>query len=377
MAKDEKKKEQQSATGSLTAHMTEELAAAKAPTVERVPELDIERERRLLAQQGEAARQQQEQRVDQTVEQGTAALRRAEEDAQPGFQSMRDQIAIDERQALDNQALYAEMRGDRGGIGQAQVASIQNTAAVNRRQVGLEQQRLATETARQIEDLRRQGEFQKADKVLELTQKQLSELMELERWAKDKNLSIAQFNTELARWEAEYAWKLRRFGVETEMSLAKMAGVLPDGSPTYAARQAERSKLAAAAKMLLEAGLALTPEQLEALGWTEGQYEAFIRQKEEETAAAAAAAAMGGQTAGSGSGGATGKKKTAQSGGTGKSPKAGGAPFQLVASWASALQSSKQPEQVYAQMKASSWYDKMNAEQQLWINSVLHERNLD
>ncbi len=376
MAKEEKKKEQQNASGSVTARLTEEIAAAKAPEIDRVPELDIERERELLAQQGEAARQKNEQRIDHAVEQGTEALRRAEEDAQPGFQSMRDQIAINERQALDNQALYAEMRGDRGGIGQAQVASIQNTAAVNRRQVGLEQQRLATETARQIEDLRRQGEFQKADKVLELTQKQLSELMELERWAKEKNLSIAQFNTELARWEAEYAWKLRRFGVETEMSLAKMAGVLPDGSPTYAARQAERSRLASAAKMLLEAGLTLTPEQLEALGWTEGQYEAFIRQNQAPAAyGSGGSGARSAQSGGSGSG--TVKKKSSRSGGTGKSPNSAGAPFQLVASWASALQGSEQPEQVYAQMKASSWYEKMNAEQQRWINSVLHERGLD
>ena len=368
MAKEEKKKEQQGGSGSVSVRVNSEITPTEAPKIDPIPAVDVERERELLAQQNEAARQQAEQRIDREVERGTEALLRAEEDAQPGFQGMRDQIAIDERQALDNQALYAEMRGDRGGIGRAQYASIQNTAAVNRRQVNLEQQRLATETARQIEDLRRQGEFQKADMVLELTQKQLSELMELERWAKEKNLSIAQFNAELARWEAEYAWRLRSFGVETELSLAQMSGMMPDGTPTYAARQAERSRLAAAAKMLLEAGLALTPEQREALGWTEGQYESFIRQNGApvSTGGAAGASAQGG----------SGRKTSGKSGGTGKSPNSEGAPFQLVASWASALQSSEQPAQVYAQMKASSWYAKMNAEQQLWINSVLHERGL-
>ena len=141
MAKDEKQKEKQSASGSASMSVTEESAPADKPDIDPIPDVDIDEERRLLAEQGAAAREQAEQRIDNEVEQGAEALRRAEEDAQPGFQSLRDQIAIDERQALDNQALYAEMRGDRGGIGQAQVASIQNTAAVNRRQVGLEQQR--------------------------------------------------------------------------------------------------------------------------------------------------------------------------------------------------------------------------------------------
>ena len=368
----EDKKEKQGSSGSATVRVTAEQTAAETPELDRLPDVDVEEERRLLAEQGEAARQQAEQRIDNEVEQGVEALLRAEEDAQPGFQSMRDQIAIDERQALDNQALYAEMRGDRGGIGRAQYASIQNTAAVNRRQVGLEQQRLATETARQIEDLRRQGEFRKADQVLELTQKQLSELMELERWAKEKNLSIAQFNTELARWEAEYAWKLRSFGIETELKLAQMSGTMPDGTPTYAARQDERSRLAAAAKMLLEAGLTLTPEQLEALGWTEGQYEAFIR-----GSSGGGYAYPGTQTAGqSGGGSGSGSKKSKNSSAKDKSAKSAGAPFQLVASWASALQGSKQPEQVYAQIKASSWYPQLNEEQQNWINGVLKERGI-
>ncbi|MGX8692605.1 MAG: hypothetical protein ACSW8E_02490 [Clostridia bacterium] len=367
MAKEDKK-EQQSASLRVTAETQE----AEKPQVDPVPDVDTEDEKRLLEEQGAAARRQAEQQIDYEVERGMEALRRAEEDAQPGFQSMRDRIAIDERQALDNQALYAEMRGDRGGIGQAQYASIQNTAAVNRRQVGLEQQRLAAETARQIEDLRREGEFRKADKVLELTQKQLSELMELERWAKEKNLSVAQFNAELARWEAEYAWKLKRFGIETELKLAQMSGTMPDGTPTYAARQDERSRLAAAAKMLLEAGLSLTPEQLEALGWTQGQYEAFINRS------GAAGAYAGGQSAGSGGksggGGGSGKKKNNKS--KDNKTKDPGAPFQLVASWASALQGSGQPAQVYEQIKASNWYAQMNEEQQGWINGILKERGI-
>lgn len=345
MAREEKKKQPQGETGE-TVHNGAETAGADSPEVEPIPELDLDEERELLERQKEAARQQSEQQIDREVEEGVLALQRAEEDAQPGFQSMRDRIAIEERQALDSQALYAEMRGDRGGIGRAQYGSIQNTAAINRRQVNLEQQRLATETARQIEDLRRQGEFKKADALLELTQKHLSELMELERWAKEKNLSIAEFNAELARWQAEYAWKVKSFGVETELKLAQLSGTMPDGTPTYAARQAERSQLAAAAKMLLELGLALTPEQLEALGWTQGQYEDFIR-------------------------------RSAGSGGSGSSaPKEGGVPYQMLAAWASALQSSDDPQKTLAGIRASSWYDRMSKDQRRWIDGILRQRGL-
>ena len=97
--------------------------------------------------------------------------------------------------------------------------------------------------------------------------------------------------------------------------------------------------------MLLEAGLSLTPEQLEALGWTEGQYEAFI-----------------GQSAGSGSGGQSGTAKQS------------GAPFQLVASWAAALEGSEKPKKTYAQIKASPWYERMSEEQKSWINGILRKR---
>lgn len=352
MAKEEKKKDKQLPEGALTVR-TETQTLPTAPQLERIPTVDTEKERLLLEQQTEAARQQTEGQIDRTVEQGVQELQRAEEEAQAGFQSMRDRTEIEERQALDEQALYAELRGDRGGIGLAQAASIRNTAAVNRRQVNLEQQRLATDTARQIEQLRRQGEFEKADAVLQLRQKQLSELLELERWAKDRNLSIGEFNSQLARWEAEYAWQLRKFGVQTELSLAQMSGRMPDGSPTLAARQSERSRLAAAAKMLLELGLELTPDQIEALGWTEGQYEAFVQQSR--------------QPAGAGVGTGDG----ARSGGEGE-----GVPFQMLAAWTASLQGSDDPAETLRQIRGSDWFGQLSAAQSRQLAAVLREKGL-
>ncbi len=55
------------------------------------------------------------------------------------FQTQRDQIEGETLNALDNSALYAETRGDRGGIGQAQYNTIQATAAQNRQAVNLAQ----------------------------------------------------------------------------------------------------------------------------------------------------------------------------------------------------------------------------------------------
>ena len=358
-------------------------AAGEAPELERLPAVGIEEERRQLDEMSEAARAEAEARIDRTVEEGVQQLEQTEAEAQAGFQTRRDQIALDERQAMDSTALYAELRGDRGGIGQAQYASVQNTAAVNRQQVSREQQRLATETAQRIEALRREGEFQKADAVLELTQKHLAALMELERWAQEKNLSVAEFNTELARWEAEYAFQMKRFGVQTELSLASLTGTLPDGTPTYAARQAERAQLAAAAKMLLEYGLTLTPEQLEALGWTEGQYEAFIRGAEPGTPTGSYG---GGGNAGTGAEkperpGKPGIRPVEASEGETEEDAAGegertGVPFQLLSSWFAGLESSSDPAAVYAQIRASDWYGRMTPEQEERLQRALRERGL-
>ena len=119
----------------------------------------------------------------------------------------------------DNQALYAEARGDRGGIGAAQYDSIMNAAAQNRLTVSQQQTKLSTDTARQIADLRAQGEYKKADAVLELTQRYLTQLMSLEQWALNYQMDVAQFNLQLEKWQADYA-----------LSLAKLKGTSTGGT---------------------------------------------------------------------------------------------------------------------------------------------------
>ena len=166
--------------------------------------IQTEQLKALLDEWKAAAEEQANSQIDFATQQAITQLERALQDAQPQFKEQAEAVSIDERQAMDNAALYAQLRGDQGGIGQEQYSSIQNTAAQNRLAVQQAQTKLSTDTARQIEDLRAQGEFEKADKALEITQNYLAQLIGLEQWALEVNLSVDQFNIQLQQWQKEY-----------------------------------------------------------------------------------------------------------------------------------------------------------------------------
>ena len=178
----------------------------------------------------EAAAQQSTLKRDYAVERGVNELQRALEDAQLQFQTQRDQVSKDERKGLDNSALYAEARGDRGGIGQEQYNLIQSSAAQNRLAVAQAQTKLSTDTARQIADLRAQGEFSKADDLLSLAQTYLSQLTQLQQWGADYSLDFASFQESIRQWEAEY-----------ELQKAALMGTL-NGAPTLDMQKFQTSK---------------------------------------------------------------------------------------------------------------------------------------
>lgn len=268
--------------GQTTANQTTTKITYKQPEIQPIEKYDISGMESQLEQWLEAAQKQQTGQIDYATQQGVKDLQRAEEDAQEQFQTQRNQIDIDEAKALDNQALYAEARGDKGGIGQAQYNTVQNTAAVNRLTVNKAQTKLSTDTARQIADLRAQGEFEKADALLSLTQNYLSQLMQLQQWGLNFNLSIDEFNASLKQWSAEF-----------EMSQAELTGQY-QGAPTWAAAQAERELMADAGWALLDAGITPSAAQLEAMGLTPDQAKSLI--------AAAKLARGGGGGGGSGSG---------------------------------------------------------------------------
>ena len=237
----------------------------------------------------QAANKQATNQIDYAVNKGVNDLQRAEEDAKVQFQTQRNQVDADEARNLDNAALYAELRGDRGGIGQQQYSSVQNNAAQNRQTVNSAQVKLATDTQRQIADLRAQGEFQKADKLLEISQSYLQQLVSLEQWAAEYDLSAAQFNESVRQWEKEY-----------QLSVANLMGTY-NGQQTLSARNAQASDLASAGKALLSAGILPSSEQAEAMGYTIPQLQLMLAQNQ----AGQSAGTSGGGTYSSGASGSS------------------------------------------------------------------------
>ena len=210
--------------------------------------------------------------ADYVVNKGVNELTRNLQDSRGLYQTQRNQVDRDEAKALDNQVLYAEARGDRGGIGMTQYGGIQNTAATNRQVINSAEVKLQTDTARQIADLRAQGEFEKADKVLEISNKYLTELQNLEKWAKEKNVGVQEFNAKLREWENEYVLNVGKYLTEAELNAIKAAGVFQNGAETANYRDSVQDRYAAGAKAMMNAGIVPSESQLEALGWTPEQY---------------------------------------------------------------------------------------------------------
>ena len=213
------------------------LEGVQNPNVSQVGRVDTVEQENLLAQMMDAARQQQIGQINYGTQQGVNELERSVEDAAPKYQTMRNQIAANEQTALDNQALYAEMRGDRGGIGQSQYGSIQNTAATNQLAVNREQTKLSTDVARQIADLRAQGEFKIADALLQLAQSELSQLMQMKQWADTTNVGIDEFNVDVEKWKEEYAMKAQELLANTKLAATEYAANLDLQNAKYTTEQ--------------------------------------------------------------------------------------------------------------------------------------------
>ena len=171
----------------------------------------------------------------------------------------------------DNQ-IFITTKGYGHGVGMSQYGGIQNTAATNRQVINSAEVKLQTDTARQIADLRAQGEFEKAGKVLEISNKYLSELQNLEKWAKEKNVGVQEFNAKLREWENEYVLNVGKYLTDAELDAVKAAGFFSNGAETAAYRDAQQDRYAAGAKAMMSAGIVPSESQLEAMGWTPEQY---------------------------------------------------------------------------------------------------------
>ena len=220
--------------------------------------------RSLLKQWRTAAENQQTAQIDNAVEQSMRELQQALDEAGEYYQRQQEQISAGEMAQRDNTALYAELRGDKGGIGRAQYDSAASAAAINRQTAAAAQTRIAADTKRQISSLRAQGEFRKADALLQTAQTYLAKLMELEKWAGEYSLSTERFQQSVSQWQAEFSSKMQQYGREQAESQARE----------------KASSLAAAGNALLKAGIMPSAAQLEAMGMDETQAQAYIMAKQ-------------------------------------------------------------------------------------------------
>lgn len=207
------------------------------------------------------AQKQVEKSVDAATEAAVAEVENSVAEANEQFQNQRNAVAIESANAADNSALYAELRGDKGGIGKAQYDSIQNTAARNHAEINRTQTAFARDAAVEIAALQAAGEYEKAEKLLDITQERLSALTKLEQWQVEFAADQQEVQDRLGQWQAEY-----------ELAAAKVTGVTASGAPTADTK----AKLAALGEAMLKKGLMPSAAQLDAMGMTSAQAREYI-----------------------------------------------------------------------------------------------------
>lgn len=142
---------------------------------------------------------QQQNNIDNQTQQNVNKAQRAYEDSLGSYQKQYRDATTNMYQGMDNAALTADTSGRFGGMATARVNSIQNQYQQQRQQLALQQQKLATDTAREIEDLRAQGEFDKADALLKARQQQFQQLYEDAVRVDENQYSNWQYDNTLER----------------------------------------------------------------------------------------------------------------------------------------------------------------------------------
>jgi hypothetical protein len=191
--------DQQGEVRSAAAEEKTERPAVTAPDVSHLKAETADTAQ--MEQALEAWRSEQERahtaQVERSTAQAEAELAEAQRTAEEALDAQRAAVDLEERRSKDDQALYAHLRGDQGGIGAAQYDAITAAAAKNRQSLRTARTRLAADTAKEMAALRARGEYEKAQALLELSQEYLERLQEIRIWAQEENLSVEKFNAQL------------------------------------------------------------------------------------------------------------------------------------------------------------------------------------
>lgn len=175
--------------------------------------------------------QQTQLGIDRQTQQSVDEAVRGYEDSVPTYADAYRQATIDQYNGADNAALNARMSGQYGGMATANVNAIQSQYQQQRAKIAQEQQQLAEQTVRQVADLRAQGEFQKADQLLQQSQQRFQQLYEDAVRVDENTYSNWQYQNTMDREDAEIARQEAQTEKEYQQSLGltllKM-GVMPD-----------------------------------------------------------------------------------------------------------------------------------------------------
>ena len=146
-----------------------------------------------------AAQQQAENTIDYRTQQNINNAQRTYEDSIRDYRNQYRDQTTDMYKAMDNAALVARANGQFGGSATAQVGAVQSEYQKQRQALSLQQQKLATDTVREVENLRAQGEFDKADALLKSRQQQFQSLYEDAVRVDENRWANEQYQTGLQR----------------------------------------------------------------------------------------------------------------------------------------------------------------------------------
>jgi hypothetical protein len=156
-----------------------------------------------ITQQYENYAKQQQNSIDYTTNKNINSAVRDYEDAVSDYRTNTQDLSTSMYQNMDNQALVSRANGQYGGMATASVGAVQSDYQAQRQALAREQQKLATDTLREVEDLRAQGEFDKADALLAANQQKFQALYEDAVRVDENQYSNNQWQTTLDREDAE------------------------------------------------------------------------------------------------------------------------------------------------------------------------------
>lgn len=191
-------KSDNSATGDNTApteeQKTDSVADASAANVKSYADM--------IRQQYDAMNQQQALNIDYKTQTAVDQSVWGYQDQLPDIQSAYRDNTTQMYQGMDNAALNARANGQYGGTATEKVGAIQSQYQQARNELAIKQRKLADDTINQINVLRRNGEYEKADALLKSAQQELDAIYKDAIRVDENQYSNWQYQTSLDREDA-------------------------------------------------------------------------------------------------------------------------------------------------------------------------------